>query len=61
VGVTPQFIEHLTKAGVAAGCNSVFIETHIEPRNAKCDAASMLKLDYLPHLLEQVKEIHPKR
>ena len=56
-GGTPQFVEHLTLSGVAAGCNGIFIETHIEPQKALCDAASMLKIDLLPKLLEKAISI----
>lgn len=56
-GGLPGFISHLTRAGVAAGCDAIFIETHPEPGQALCDAASMLKLDLLPRLLEEVLPI----
>jgi 2-dehydro-3-deoxyphosphooctonate aldolase (KDO 8-P synthase) len=56
-GGLPGYISHLTRAGVAAGCDGIFIETHPEPCKALCDAASMLKLDRLPHLLEEVLPI----
>jgi 2-dehydro-3-deoxyphosphooctonate aldolase (KDO 8-P synthase) len=53
-GGMPRFISHLTRSGVAASCDAIFIETHIDPKQALCDAASMLKLDLLPGLLKQV-------
>ena len=53
-GGMPEFINHLTCSGVASGCDAIFIETHPSPKEALCDAASMLKLDLLPKLLEQV-------
>ena len=56
-GGLPRFIPHLTRAAVAVGCNAVFIETHPNPLAAKCDAASMLKLNLLPELLEQILSI----
>jgi 2-dehydro-3-deoxyphosphooctonate aldolase (KDO 8-P synthase) len=56
-GGMPDYISHLTRAGVAAGCDAIFIETHPEPGQALCDAASMLKLDLLPRLLEEVLPI----
>ena len=56
-GGLPQFIPHLTRAAVAVGCDAVFIETHPQPRMAKCDAASMLPLDLLPVLLKQILAI----
>jgi 2-dehydro-3-deoxyphosphooctonate aldolase (KDO 8-P synthase) len=51
-GGEPQFIDTLARAGAAAGCDAVFIETHPEPMNAPCDASSMLPLKQLRGLLE---------
>jgi 2-dehydro-3-deoxyphosphooctonate aldolase (KDO 8-P synthase) len=56
-GGRPEFISSLARAGVAAGCDAIFIETHPHPSKALCDAASMLPLDDLPDLLKQLKEI----
>ncbi|MHC4757141.1 MAG: 3-deoxy-8-phosphooctulonate synthase [Planctomycetota bacterium] len=51
-GGKPQFINSLACAGVAAGCDAIFIETHPNPINALCDASSMLPLTQLKGLLE---------
>ena len=51
-GGQPQFIETLARAGVAAGSNAIFIETHTNPMEALCDASSMLPLSKLSPLLE---------
>lgn len=56
-GGSPEFIEPLARAGVAAGCDAIFIETHPNPCDAKCDAASMLPLARLERLLESLQEI----
>jgi 2-dehydro-3-deoxyphosphooctonate aldolase (KDO 8-P synthase) len=56
-GGEPEYVPHLCRAAVAAGCDGLFIETHPEPRLAGCDACSMLKLSYVPELLEQVAAI----
>lgn len=56
-GGSPEFIEPLARAGVAAGCDAIFIETHPEPCQAKCDAASMLPLSRLERLLESLQGI----
>ncbi len=56
-GGAKEFIFGLTRAGVAAGVDAVFIETHPDCDNALCDAASMLPLQRLEALLEQVKAI----
>lgn len=57
-GGSPEFIEPLARAGVAAGCDAIFIETHPNPCDAKCDAASMLPLARLERLLESLLEIN---
>ncbi|HPM76147.1 MAG TPA: 3-deoxy-8-phosphooctulonate synthase [bacterium] len=57
-GGEPEFALHLARAGVAAGANALFIETHPSPFKAACDAASMVCLgDELPLLLDQVLPI----
>ena len=47
-------IETLAKAGVAAGVDGIFIETHPDPSVAKSDGANMLRLDLLEGLLEKL-------
>jgi 2-dehydro-3-deoxyphosphooctonate aldolase (KDO 8-P synthase) len=56
-GGAKEFIFALSRAGVAAGVDSVFIETHPDCNNALCDAASMLPLQKLEDLLIQLKTI----
>jgi len=56
-GGKPQFINSLARAGVATGCDAIFIETHPEPMNALCDASSMLPLKELRGLLEILLEL----
>ena len=56
-GGTPQFIPDLARAGVGAGCDGVFIETHPKPEEALCDGYSMLPLSQLKNLLQQLQEI----
>ena len=53
-GGQPEFIFPIARAGVAAGCDAVFIETHPNPAKAKSDASSQLKLDLLEGLLQQL-------
>ena len=48
----------LVRAAVAAGVDALFLETHPNPGEALCDAASMLPLDELPELLAVAKTIH---
>lgn len=57
VGVTggrPDMIETVARAGIAVGCDGIFIETHQNPAVAKSDGANMLRLDLLPGLLERL-------
>lgn len=57
-GGEPHFIPYLALAGIAAGCNALFLETHPRPKEGKCDAASMIPLEKLPPLLKKAKEIN---
>ncbi|MBL7033419.1 MAG: 3-deoxy-8-phosphooctulonate synthase [Candidatus Delongbacteria bacterium] len=57
-GGQPEYIIPLARAGVAAGVDMIFIETHPDCANALCDAASMLPLDQLEKLLLILKRIH---
>ena len=56
-GGDPQFIPYLARAGVGAGCDGIFIETHPNPEEALCDGFSMLPLSKLRRLLQQLQEI----
>ena len=57
-GGMPELIETMGKAGIAIGCNGIFLETHPNPTNAKSDGANMLKLDLLNGLLCKFKKIN---
>ena len=57
-GGTPEFIPTLGRAGVAAGVDGVFIETHPNPPEALCDASSQWKLDEMSALISQLQSIH---
>jgi len=56
-GGQPEFIFPIARAGVAAGCDAIFVETHPNPPRALSDAASQLKLDLLDELVKQVTAI----
>lgn len=56
-GGLPHLIETMAKAGIAAGADGLFIETHPEPANAKSDGANMLKIEKLRPLLEKLVRI----
>lgn len=53
-GGQPEFIFPIARAGVAAGIDGLFVETHPDPRRARSDASSQLKLEFLEELLKQV-------
>ncbi len=48
----------LARSAVAAGCDGVFIETHINPAEAFSDGPNQIPLAELPVLLEQLLRIH---
>lgn len=57
-GGKPEMIETIAMAGIAAGVNGLFIETHPDPKNAKSDGANMLHLDHLEPLLEKLVKLN---
>lgn len=57
-GGAREFVPALARAASAVGIDAIFLEVHPDPENALCDAASMLALDDLPQLLEDVKNIN---
>jgi 2-dehydro-3-deoxyphosphooctonate aldolase (KDO 8-P synthase) len=48
----------LARAAVAAGCDGIFIETHIDPAKALSDGPNQIPLRELPSLLSQLQRIH---
>ena len=56
-GGRPEIIETISRAGIAAGVDGLFIETHFDPANAKSDGANMLSLDLLEGLLTRLSAI----
>jgi 2-dehydro-3-deoxyphosphooctonate aldolase (KDO 8-P synthase) len=56
-GGDPEHTPALVRAAVAAGCDGLFLETHPDPHRAPSDAATMIPLDALPALLEDVLAI----
>jgi 2-dehydro-3-deoxyphosphooctonate aldolase (KDO 8-P synthase) len=56
-GGQPEFIETLARAGVAAGIDGVFLETHENPAAALSDGANALPLSQLAELLGRLKEL----
>jgi 2-dehydro-3-deoxyphosphooctonate aldolase (KDO 8-P synthase) len=56
-GGKPQLIETIAKAGIAAGADGIFLETHPNPSEAKSDGANMLPLDQLEDLLTKLVRV----
>ena len=56
-GGNPELIETIAKAGIAAGVDGLFIETHPSPSNAKSDGKNMLDLNKLENLLINLLKI----
>ena len=56
-GGKPDMIETISKAGIAAGVDGIFLETHPEPSKAKSDGANMLPLHQLNELLSKLVRV----
>ncbi|RRQ49229.1 3-deoxy-8-phosphooctulonate synthase [Maribacter algicola] len=50
-GGRPALIGTMARAGIAAGVDGLFIETHFDTANAKSDGANMLELSLMEKLL----------
>ncbi len=57
-GGAREFLPTISRAGVAAGVDGVFIETHPDPSKALCDAASQLCIDDLEAFMQPLIDIH---
>jgi 2-dehydro-3-deoxyphosphooctonate aldolase (KDO 8-P synthase) len=57
-GGAREFLPVLSRAGVAAGVDGVFIETHPDPEKALCDAASQLSVYALEEFMKPLIELH---
>ncbi|NQX78712.1 3-deoxy-8-phosphooctulonate synthase [Gilvibacter sp.] len=56
-GGRPEMIATIARAGIAAGVDGLFIETHFDPANAKSDGANMLDLSLLEKVLSDLTAI----
>jgi 2-dehydro-3-deoxyphosphooctonate aldolase (KDO 8-P synthase) len=56
-GGDPESIETLASAGIAAGVDGIFLETHENPSLAKSDGANMLDLKKLKNLLSKLSQL----
>ncbi len=57
-GGRPDLIPVIAAAGIAAGANGLFIETHPDPSKAKSDGANMLALHLIEPLLSKLVKIY---
>jgi 2-dehydro-3-deoxyphosphooctonate aldolase (KDO 8-P synthase) len=57
-GGARHYLPVIARAGVAAGIDGLYIETHPEPEKALCDAACQLRVDELEEFLKPLVEIH---
>lgn len=53
-GGMPELIETIARAGIAAGVDGLFMETHQNPSVAKSDGANMLPLEKMEGLLRRL-------
>ena len=56
-GGRPALIATMARAGIAAGVDGLFMETHFDPARAKSDGANMLHLDLLEGLLTDLVKL----
>jgi len=57
-GGDPEFIPALARAAVAAGADAVFLEVHEDPARALSDGPNALRLDLVPSLLAELRDLH---
>ena len=50
-------VTELARAGMSLGLSSMFLETHPDPNNAKCDGPCALPLNKLEPFLKQIKQL----
>lgn len=56
-GGRPALIGTMARAGIAAGVDGIFMETHFDPANAKSDGANMLDMSLLEKVLTDLVAI----
>ncbi|MDG1685486.1 MAG: 3-deoxy-8-phosphooctulonate synthase [Flavobacteriaceae bacterium] len=57
-GGRPEMIETIARAGVAAGVDGLFMETHFDTKQAKSDGANMLPLELMEGLLTRLHKLY---
>jgi 2-dehydro-3-deoxyphosphooctonate aldolase (KDO 8-P synthase) len=53
-----EFVEHLSRAAIAAGASGLFMEVHPNPDRALCDGPNSIPLGKVSPLLSVLKDIH---
>lgn len=53
-----QYLDTISRAGVAAGVDGIFVEAHPDPANALCDAASQICINDLEKFIMPLIEFH---
>ena len=57
-GGRPEMIETMARAGIAAGVDGLFMETHFDTKQAKSDGENMLPLELTEGLLTRLHRLH---
>ena len=57
-GGRPEMIETMARAGIAAGVDGLFMETHFDTKHAKSDSGNMLPLELMECLLTQLHKLY---
>jgi 2-dehydro-3-deoxyphosphooctonate aldolase (KDO 8-P synthase) len=57
-GGRPEMIETMARAGIAAGVDGLFMETHFDTKQAKSDGENMLPLELMEGLLTRLHRLH---
>ena len=60
-GGDPEYIPDLVRGAVAAGCDHLFLETHPDPPSAPSDGTTMLRLEALDKLVDEVLTLREVR
>ena len=53
-----EMIETMARAGVAAGVDGLFMETHFDTKQAKSDGANMIPLELTEGLLTRLDKLY---
>ncbi len=56
-GGESRFVEPLSRAAAAVGCDGIFMEVHMDPSKAKSDGPNMVKMSGLGGILDGIERI----